>query len=53
MTMMAPPRPAELRACRVHLTTGPARNPRLPRGRLAPSPYTCTHASGHAGQASR
>ena len=26
---------------------------RLPGGWLAPSPYTCTHAFGHAGQASR
>ena len=64
MNTMAPTRPAELRACRVQLSTGPAaaagarslvraagmnavaanpRNLRLPRGRPAPSPYTCTH----------
>ena len=75
MKTMAPTRPAEHHACRIHLPAGPAearrrhprprllpgvnavaaisRNLRLPRGRPAPSPYTCTHDPDHAGQASR
>ena len=32
--------------CRNHYS----RKVRLPRGRPAPSPYTCTHAFGYAGQ---
>ena len=50
MNMMAPTRPAELHAV---IAVAAIPEPETPACRPAPSPYTCTHDPGHAGQASR